>query len=176
LGAEVQAPHRRPPACAREVAGLIQRSEGLAVGRRLLQGGAASGAVGSAARRAGALLGAATAWGLVEAGWPRLRELELEVPGLPPELDGLRIAHLSDFHLGVPSTGVWAVEGGVSWVAGRRPDLVAITGDLLTRPGGEPRLRRLVERLPAPAFAVLGNHDLAVARDPLARASALREL
>jgi predicted MPP superfamily phosphohydrolase len=30
--------------------------------------------------------------------------------------------------------------------------------------------------LPQPAFAVLGNHDLAIARDPLARASNLREL
>jgi hypothetical protein len=112
----------------------------------------------------------------VEAGWPRLRELELVVPGLPEGLDGLRIAHLSDFHLGVPSLGVRAVERGVAWAASRRPDLVAITGDLLTRPGGEPRLRRLVESLPGPTFAVLGNHDLAIARDPLAKASALHEL
>jgi len=135
-----------------------------------------SGVVGRAARRAGALAGAAAAWGLFEAGWPRLRELELVVPGLPPGLDGLRIAHLSDFHLGVPSLGVHAVERGVAWAASRSPDLVAITGDLLTRPGGEPRLRRLVGSLPGPAFAVLGNHDLAIARDPLAKASALREL
>src|SRR5205085_2306587 len=82
------------------------------------------------------------------------------------QLDGLRIAHLSDFHLGVPSPGVRAVERGVAWAAERRPDLVALTGDLLTRPDGEPRLRRLVEELPQPTFAVLGNHDLAIARDP----------
>ncbi len=30
------------------------------------------------------------------------------MPGLPAELDGLRIAHLSDFHLGVPSPGIGA--------------------------------------------------------------------
>ena len=42
----------------------------------------------------------------------RLRELELELPGLPPELDGLRIAHLSDFHFGVPSPGIGAVLAG----------------------------------------------------------------
>jgi uncharacterized protein len=135
-----------------------------------------SGVVGRGARRAGALAGAAAAWGLLEAGWPRLRELELVVPGLSPGLDGLRIAHLSDFHLGVPSLGVRAVERGVAWAASRSPDLVAITGDLLTRPGGEPRLRRLVQSLPGPTFAVLGNHDLAIARDPLAKASGLREL
>jgi predicted MPP superfamily phosphohydrolase len=115
-------------------------------------------------------------WGWFEAGWVRLRELELEVPGLPPELDGLRIVHLSDFHLGVPSRGGLAVERGVDWAAERRPDLVCITGDLLTHPRGEPRLRSLVARLPSPAFAVLGNHDYAIARDPQARASNLREL
>ena len=98
------------------------------------------------------------------------------MPGLPPELDGLRIVHLSDFHLGVPSRGVRAVERGVDWAAERQPDLVAITGDLLTHPRGEPRLRALVARLPQPAFAVLGNHDLAIARDPMARKSNLQEL
>jgi hypothetical protein len=106
----------------------------------------------------------------------RFRELELQVPGLPPELDGLRVAHLSDFHLGVPSFGSHAVERGVEWVAARAPDLVCITGDLLTHPRGEPLLRRLVGRLPQPTFAVLGNHDYAIARDPQARASNLREL
>jgi predicted MPP superfamily phosphohydrolase len=137
--------------------------------------GADSGAV-AFGRRAGALLGAAMGWGLFEAGWPRLRELELDVPGLPAELDGLRIVHLSDFHLGVPSRGVHAVEQGVAWAAERNPDVVAITGDLLTHPRGESRLRSLVERLPQPVFAVLGNHDLAIARDPMARKSNLKEL
>ena len=41
--------------------------------------------------------------------------------GLPEELDGLRIAHLSDFHLGVPSGGSRAVEAAVRWVEERRP-------------------------------------------------------
>jgi hypothetical protein len=131
-------------------------------------------------RRAGSVLGSAAAaglgWGWFEAGWVRLCELELELPGLPPELDGLRIAHLSDFHLGVPSRGVHAVERAVEWTAARKPDLVAITGDLLTHPRGEPRLRELVGRLPLPVVAVLGNHDVAISRDPQARASNLREL
>ncbi len=78
----------------------------------------------------------------------RLRELELELPGLPPELDGLRIAHLSDFHLGVPSPGVGAVWQAAEWAREREPDLVAISGDLLTHPRGEPMLRRLVRVLP----------------------------
>jgi uncharacterized protein len=131
-------------------------------------------------RRAGSFFGNAAliglGWGWFEAGWVRLRELELEVPGLPPELDGLRIAHLSDFHLGVPSRGAHAVDRAVEWAAERRPDLVAITGDLLTHPRGEERLRRAIGRLPLPAFAVLGNHDVAISRDPQARASNLTEL
>jgi uncharacterized protein len=98
------------------------------------------------------------------------------VPLLPPELDGLRIVHLSDFHLGVPSPGALAVARGVDWAAARAPDLVCITGDLLTHPRGEPRLRELVGRLPQPVFAVLGNHDYAIARDPLAKPSRLRDL
>jgi hypothetical protein len=98
------------------------------------------------------------------------------VPGLPDELDGLRIAHLSDFHLGIPSPGIGAVWQAAEWVHERRPDLVVVTGDLLTHPRGEPMLRRVVRVLPSPTYAVLGNHDLALSRDPLARKSDLRSL
>jgi predicted MPP superfamily phosphohydrolase len=124
----------------------------------------------------GTAAAAGLGWGWFEAGWVRLRELEVEVPGLAPELDGLRIAHLSDFHLGVPSRGARAVERAVEWTVARGPELVCVTGDLLTHPRGEPRLRSLAARLPQPAFAVLGNHDIAISRDPQARASDLREL
>jgi uncharacterized protein len=141
-------------------------------GSGALRSRASAGVVASALGSAAAAIG----WGWFEAGWVRLRELEVEVPGLPSELDGLRIAHLSDFHLGVRSRGVHAVERGVRWTAERRPDLVCITGDLLTHPRGEPLLRSLVEQLPEPAFAVLGNHDLAISRDPHARASNLTGL
>src|SRR4029077_6807091 len=107
-------------------------------------------------------------YGWFEAGWVRLRVLEVAVDDLPPELDGLRIAHLSDFHLGVPSRGVRAVERAVAWVEERRPDLVCVTGDLLSRPRCEPQLLALLERLGQP-YVVLGNHDLAISRDPFSR-------
>jgi predicted MPP superfamily phosphohydrolase len=106
----------------------------------------------------------------------RLDELEVRLPGLPPELAGLRIAHLSDFHLGVPGRGRHATERAFDWVAARRPDLVCITGDLLARAEGEPLLRRLVERLPEPAFAILGNHDFAISRDPFSKGLPISEL
>jgi uncharacterized protein len=118
----------------------------------------------------GVAAGAALGWGWFEAGWVRLRTLAFPVGGLPEGLAGLRIAHLSDFHLGVPSRGARAVARAVEWTAARRPDLVCITGDLLTRPEGLGELRPLLARVPG-AYAVLGNHDVGYAKDPLARRS-----
>jgi predicted MPP superfamily phosphohydrolase len=111
----------------------------------------------------------ALAWGWFEAGWLRKRVLEVELPGLPPELDAMRVAHLSDLHLGLPSRGQRAVADAFAWVAERRPDLVLVTGDLVSRRSGLARLRGLLEGLAdggLPCFAVLGNHDLADSRDP----------
>jgi predicted MPP superfamily phosphohydrolase len=118
-------------------------------------------------------LGAAL-WGHFEAGWVRLRSILVPIPGLPRELDGLRVVHLSDFHLGFPSRGERAVARAVRWAAERKPDLTVITGDLLSRPSAEPRLRELLERLPA--YAVLGNHDFAISRDPFSKPSAVSDL
>jgi hypothetical protein len=52
---------------------------------------------------------------------------------------------------------------------------VLITGDLVSRPRGEPVLRDLLRRL-GPAFVVLGNHDVEHSRDPFSRAAGLTEL
>ena len=109
------------------------------------------------------------AWGWFEAGWLRRRILEVELPGLPRELDGIRIAHLSDLHLGMPSRGQRAAIDAFAWVEERRPDLVAVTGDLVSRRAGLPLLGRLFEGLAAHGtgcLVVLGNHDLADSRDP----------
>jgi hypothetical protein len=123
----------------------------------------------------GALAAAGLAWGHFEAGWVRLRRLPVALPGLAAELAGLRIVHLSDFHLGVPSRGVRAVERAVDWAAELDPDLVCVSGDLLSRPSGEARLRELVSRLPR-CYAVLGNHDFAESRDPFSQPAAPAEL
>lgn len=126
-------------------------------------------------RVGGAAAAAGLAWGHFEAGWVRLETLPCPLPGLRPELAGLRIAHLSDFHLGVPSRGRHAVERAVEWVEERQPDLTLISGDLLSRPNAEARLRTLVARLPR-CFAVLGNHDFAHTRDPFSHPAALVDL
>ena len=110
----------------------------------------------------------ALAWGWFEAGWLRKRVLEVELERLPAGLDGLRIAHLSDFHLGVRSRGTRATAEAVRWVAERRPDLVCVTGDLVSRRKGVAEARRLLREL-APCFVVLGNHDFAISRDPFSQ-------
>jgi predicted MPP superfamily phosphohydrolase len=130
--------------------------------------------------RAGALLGgiatACLGWGWFEAGWVRLRTLDVPLPGLPEELDGLRIVHLADFHLGQPSRGRRAVERAVEWTLEREPELVCISGDLVSHPRGEPQLRDLLGRLGDRAYVVLGNHDVEHSRDPFSRSAGLTDL
>jgi len=116
----------------------------------------------------GLLISGALAWGWFEAGWLRKRVLEVDLDGVPAELDGIRIAHLSDFHLGVPSRGRRAVDKAVAWVVERRPDLVLVTGDLLSRTAGLLDLEQLLREL-RPCFVVLGNHDFADSRDPFSQ-------
>ena len=123
----------------------------------------------------GGTAGAALGWGWFEAGWVRLRTIDVALPRLPEDLAGLRIAHLSDFHLGLPSRGEHAVERAVAWVAARAPDLVVITGDLVSRRSGKAELRELLADL-GPSFAVLGNHDVEHTRDPFSRAAGLTDL
>jgi predicted MPP superfamily phosphohydrolase len=117
---------------------------------------------------------AALLYAWFEAGWLRTRVRELPVDGLPPELDGLRIAHLSDFHLGPPSRGAVAVRRAAEWVRERRPDLVVVTGDLLSLPRGRAQLDEALAGLDA--YVVLGNHDVAVTRDPFSRTVELEGL
>jgi predicted MPP superfamily phosphohydrolase len=105
----------------------------------------------------------------------RLRAVDVALPRLPEELAGLRIAHLSDFHLGLPSRGARAVERAVEWVVERDPELVVVTGDLVSRPRGEPVLHELLRRLGG-AYVVLGNHDVEHSRDPFSRAAGLTDL
>jgi predicted MPP superfamily phosphohydrolase len=114
---------------------------------------------------------AALAYGWFEAGWLRTRVLEVPVDGMPAELDGLRIAHLSDFHLGPPSRGRLAVTRAVAWARARNPDLVVVTGDLLSHPRARSTLDELLDGLGA--YAVLGNHDIAVTRDPFSKPAEL---
>jgi uncharacterized protein len=123
----------------------------------------------------GAVAATGLGWGWFEAGWVRLRTLEVPLAGLPEALAGLRIAHLSDLHLGLRSRGERAAARAVEWVRERGPELVFVTGDLVSRPRGEALLRRLLARLGTP-YVVLGNHDVEHSRDPFSRSAGLSDL
>jgi predicted MPP superfamily phosphohydrolase len=114
---------------------------------------------------------AGLAWGLFEAQWVELLERDAPVRGLPPELDGFRILHLSDFHLGTVSLNGRTLRKAVDWASRRDVDLVAVTGDLVSRGRGVSTLSRELGRLRPRhgTFAVLGNHDAASTRDPFSR-------
>jgi predicted MPP superfamily phosphohydrolase len=117
----------------------------------------------------GSVAGAATAaWSLWESRWIEFRRIELPVPGLPGALDGFRIVHLSDFHLGTLSQNGRTAERAAEWAAALDPDLVAITGDLVSRRRGKRTLFGVLGRLRARCgvYAVLGNHDVDETRDP----------
>ncbi|MBR5883402.1 MAG: metallophosphoesterase [Mailhella sp.] len=92
---------------------------------------------------------------------PQVRETSLALPSLPPELEGLRLVHLSDFHVGASFGGRWLAEV-VTRSNGLDPDLVLITGDLAD--GSPERIERHLRplgelRAKYGVFAVPGNHD-----------------
>ena len=127
---------------------------------------------------AATLAAAGAGWALFESQWVERVEVNVPVPGLPPELEGFRILHLSDFHLGNLSLGSRALSQALAWASERKVDLVALTGDLVTRRRGGRMLRRVLADLHARygVYAVLGNHEVAESRDPFAQAGDLSDL
>lgn len=90
-----------------------------------------------------------------------VREVEISSPFWPLAFDGLRIAHVSDFHLGdlLPLQRALAV---IEQVAELEPDLVACTGDVVDLDNHEARpLLDAMAAADAPlgSLLVLGNHD-----------------
>jgi predicted MPP superfamily phosphohydrolase len=82
-----------------------------------------------------------------------------EVPGLDPAHEGLRIAQLSDLHVG-PRTPDATVRGAIARLNAFEPDLVFLTGDFLSFRKAEVEVMRTVlGGIAAPTLAVLGNHD-----------------
>ena len=64
---------------------------------------------------------------------PPVRTTKLQIRGLDPRLAGLRIIHLTDIHLGPYTNGKWLAQV-VARCNEQRPDLVAITGDIVDGP------------------------------------------
>lgn len=92
----------------------------------------------------------------------RVEEREITLPSWPHALDGLRLAHLSDIHVG-GSMNRARLFRMAALTNEARPDLVLHTGDFLTHRTGnfDAPLYEALARIHAPygQWACLGNHD-----------------
>ena len=116
---------------------------------------------------------AAVGWGYAR-GYRRLAVTEIALPlvDLAPALAGLRLVHLSDFHLG-PLADRAAVRAALDRVVALDPDVVCVTGDIVDSPAARldswiPELARLTAR--HGVYTILGNHDRHVGADRVAEA------
>ncbi len=91
----------------------------------------------------------------------RVREFRIPLPGLPPELEGFKIAHVSDLHSGV-FCGPDRLRIIRQTANDLKADLVAVTGDLINRDMAEfPDALAAIQGIQSRygAFACEGNHD-----------------
>jgi predicted MPP superfamily phosphohydrolase len=122
------------------------------------------------------VVSAAAAVGVAAAGAEALslrrRERDLPLPGMPAELEGLTVLHVSDVHAGY-GPGLAHLRRSAAWAHALQPDLIALTGDLVARRsaarGFAEAAAELVAAARLGAYAVLGNHDLARGNDPFAQ-------
>lgn len=81
---------------------------------------------------------------------------------LPKSFDGLKIAQLSDMHLGSFYDSL-EIKKGIMQLMDEKPDIIVFTGDLVNNQSEEallmlPELKRL--HAPLGVFSILGNHDV----------------
>lgn len=101
----------------------------------------------------------------------RVRHIDVNLPALPEELDGLVIAHVSDSHVGQLTHGP-LLRRIVQAVNAMDADLVLFTGDLINDslsylPAGVEMLQQMQSRFGM--LAIEGNHDLFEGRDAFER-------
>jgi predicted MPP superfamily phosphohydrolase len=105
-----------------------------------------------------------------------LREVTLAIPGLHPDLEGLRILHLSDIHRG-EFLSARDLERVVDMTKGLRPHLAIMTGDLISKPGDpmEECVRQLARvKSDAGMFGCLGNHEMYARAEAAVKTEAAR--
>ena len=92
-----------------------------------------------------------------------LTERGLDVPRLPPALEGLSIVHLSDFHF-TGKVGKPYFEEVVRMSNALEPEIVAVTGDLVDKTQCIDWMPDTLGRLKARygVYYIFGNHDLRV--------------
>lgn len=91
-----------------------------------------------------------------------LRRIELAYADLPQELDGLKIAHMTDVHIG-PYVSGKDVKKMVTLLQQDSPDLLAITGDFVDDvsllPGVMDTMKPFMASLPLGTWFCMGNHE-----------------
>jgi predicted MPP superfamily phosphohydrolase len=92
---------------------------------------------------------------------PLVKKVSIPIAGLAKGLEGLRIVQISDVHIS-PGLDPGDVRRLVDQVQALKPDLIAVTGDLIDGPHAE--LRDLVLpfkelRAPLGTYFVTGNHE-----------------
>ncbi len=87
-------------------------------------------------------------------------EYELEYASLPAAFDGFRIVQISDLHNAVFGSGN---ENLFEMIKGAKPDMIAVTGDIVDSEGEPGYMTELFTGLCAiaPCYYVTGNHELA---------------
>ena len=100
----------------------------------------------------------------IEPTWLESNRIGLPVRDLPAALDGVRVAHLTDFHGGEHLPPHYLSEV-VDRTLAHHPDLIALTGDFVHK--GYQHVEDVAKslgrlRAPLGVFAVLGNHDFSV--------------
>jgi predicted MPP superfamily phosphohydrolase len=136
-------------------AGLIGLLVGLPFGKAILVGRLFAAAV---------LAIVVVILGLGYLGSQRLvvRRVDVDVPDLPPGFDGLRIAQLSDLHVG-PHIPRRFLERVVRTTQKLEPDLIAVTGDLIDDRAEDVGVyAKKLGALTAPlgVYMIPGNHDV----------------
>ncbi len=90
----------------------------------------------------------------------RVVPVEAEIPGLPAGLDGMRVAVLGDFQLGLWADNERVAAAAVRRAVELRPDLVVLLGDYVYRGDQVAALGRVLAPLRGRlVMAVLGDHD-----------------
>ena len=136
-------------------AGILGLVGGAAFGRAIAGGRALAAIVFVA-------LGIALIAGYVGSKLLVVRHVDAFVPGLSTRFDGLKIAQLSDLHVG-PHTSPRFIGRVVRATHALAPDLIAITGDLVDDRAEDVAIyAKLLGELTAPdgVFMIPGNHDV----------------
>lgn len=96
---------------------------------------------------------------VIERRWLQMTRYDVPIVGLPDGWEGMRIIHLTDFHLGALGAPYRMMRKAMAKVVSCRPDLIVLTGDYVE--DGRPRSFELLAPLAqvAPTVAILGNHD-----------------